>query len=65
MRTVYECDHCGKRFDDWEECFNHKQSHVRPTDIVKFGLYEEGSEYPKVIVIRMSDDKEVTYSLDL
>lgn len=65
MKTVYECDNCGKRFDNWQECFDHEQSHVRPTDIVKFGTYAGGSGYPQFIVVRMSDNEEVTYSLDL
>lgn len=65
MKTVYECDHCGKKFDDWRVCAEHEKSHITPLAVVKFGLYEGGSKYPKVAVIRMSDGNEVTYALEL
>lgn len=29
VRVLYECKHCGKEFEFWDECNEHEQSHIR------------------------------------
>lgn len=66
----YQCEHCGKKFEDEEECYNHEL--METTDSSLFQAYEGdtpipwpwgGHEYTSINAIRIAN-KEIWDYLD-
>ena len=48
MKTKYECNFCGKQFDDKDTCFAHELEHItNDTDKQKYILQAEGLDICK------------------
>jgi transcriptional regulator NrdR family protein len=57
MKTIYECEKCGKRFDNFDHTA-HKYAHL----VIEENEYsQENPSYPMSIKVRMNDEAEVEY----
>lgn len=67
MKTLFQCDLCGKRFTDPKECAEHETMHRKPSQIESYSTYHlEGSYfdvYPRHLRVRMDDGAIVKYHL--
>lgn len=65
MKTIYECDKCGMRFDKFDDCHDHERNHVYAirTEELDYNRDEllEGGPYPLHVKLKMTDGAEVVY----
>lgn len=70
MKKVYQCDHCGKTFDNKDACQIHEAGHlVMPLSTT--GIYcrgygnreDQDRRYPTVLDVQMNDGAVGIYEL--
>lgn len=63
MKTVYVCEKCGAKFDDFSACLDHEGEHIQP--IAYSGIqalnYSTTFEYPRLLLVDMSDGSRASY----
>lgn len=68
MKTIYECELCGKRFEDYNECIDHEIAHICPayggTKARRYDNLSPNAEYPSMLHARMTNDDVVAYRFD-
>ena len=61
---LYACDKCGQEFREEEECAEHENGHIEPSDYNtrKSVQYSKDGKYPDTISVEMADGATVLYS---
>lgn len=66
MKTLnqFQCEICNTVYKSESECLYCERTHKLPVEIIgnKFNSYKNSGEYPQRIHVKMSDNKEITYS---
>lgn len=67
MITIYECEKCGEKFDEWKNCYDHESNHLGVQHIdsaVNYGGSKLFPEYAATIVVAMRDESKAVYVID-
>lgn len=43
-KLVYECEYCGKIFDDYDDCDRHEMAEIAKRCVLHFTFYDEAGE---------------------
>lgn len=60
---LYQCDHCGTRYNSKHECEKCESNYIHTVKIVecKYHANKSAKEYPDYIIVEMEDGKKVKY----
>ena len=67
MKTTYECEKCGAKYDHWNPAMDCEKSHIGTSVILdgsKWGNSEIYPEYANFLTVEMQDGARVVYVLD-
>jgi len=61
MKTIYQCDGCGKEFSDWKVCSDHENEHIK----IKSSqlIFKQEEVHPFRVDIVFSDGSIGNYTL--
>ncbi len=67
MKTTYECEKCGAKFDHWDPAMDCENGHIGYSVILtasKWGNSEIYPEYAEALTVEMTDGTRAVYVLD-